>query len=86
MPLSAVSRNRMHSCAMNNMSLIQNVGIALAAIFVVTCLFIPHPLLIFYVTVVVFMIIALDSLWALPQSCKNCVKSDLKEIFFLNWQ
>ena len=35
---------------------IQNVGIALAAIFGVTCLFMPHPLLIFYVTVAVFMI------------------------------
>ena len=35
---------------------IQSVGIALAAIFVVTCLFMPHPVLIFYVTVAVFMI------------------------------
>ena len=35
---------------------IQSVGIALVAIFIVTCLFMPHPLLIFYVTVAVFMI------------------------------
>ena len=35
---------------------IQSVGIALAAIFIVTCLFMPHPLLIIYVTVAVFMI------------------------------
>ena len=35
---------------------IQSVGIALAAIFIVTCLFMPHPLLIFYVVVAIFMI------------------------------
>ncbi len=37
---------------------LQTVGIALAAVFLVTCIFMPHPLLIFYVTVVVAMIMA----------------------------
>ena len=37
---------------------IQSVGIALAAIFIVTWLFMPHPLLVFYVTVTVLMIMA----------------------------
>ena len=35
---------------------IQSVGIALVAVFVVTCFFMPHPLLIIYVTIAVLMI------------------------------
>ncbi|XP_060597853.1 patched domain-containing protein 3-like [Ruditapes philippinarum] len=35
---------------------LQSVGIALAAVFVVTCIFMPHPILITFVTVAVTMI------------------------------
>ena len=35
---------------------LQNVGIALAAVFVITCIFMPHPVLILFVTIAVTMI------------------------------
>ncbi|XP_045201236.2 patched domain-containing protein 3-like [Mercenaria mercenaria] len=35
---------------------LQSVGIALAAVFVVTCIFMPHPILILFVTIAVTMI------------------------------
>lgn len=35
---------------------LQSVGIALAAVFVITCIFMPHPVLILFVTVAVTMI------------------------------
>ena len=37
---------------------LQTVGLALVAVFIVTCFFMPHPLLIFLVTVAVAMIMA----------------------------